>query len=197
MYFTFNSKSAILASLLNSNPITLNPESVAEVLEAPTSTDYLKRWAECVSAAHERGAVIAVAARAAAAADAEVAALWSEVHRAVAEQNAKLVDAFVERFGHRALISRQRTDDMATALLSPEIFVQLVRERALDASRVVNLDISHPSQRDPQQPNRDRRPKRSRHLQAATGSPSHRSRPRGASCRFPSLRATVTQVTPQ
>ncbi|GAA2296239.1 TetR/AcrR family transcriptional regulator [Nonomuraea roseoviolacea subsp. roseoviolacea] len=135
LYFTFETKRAILKELLDIEvagddaPVaTLDRPWVAEALAAPPE-ELLRRLAEATTGIHARVAALLEVVRSAAAMDAEIAELWdtniAQRHTVLAVFTGALAAKQALRPGLNAL----RAADAALAVLAPETYRLLTRHR--------------------------------------------------------------------
>ncbi|NRQ36992.1 TetR/AcrR family transcriptional regulator [Nonomuraea sp. NN258] len=135
LYFTFETKRAILKELLDVEvagddaPVaTLDRPWVAQALAAPP-LELLQRLAEATADIHARVAPLLEVVRTAAATDPEIAELWrtniTQRHTVLAVFTGALAAKNALRPGLNAL----RAADMALAVLAPETYLLLTRHR--------------------------------------------------------------------
>jgi AcrR family transcriptional regulator len=137
IYFTFRNKPTLLKELVDvaiagdDRPVaTLDRPWFAEVTAAPDARTALAALVDGTGAVLGRVAAVSEMLRTAAAADPELRDLWHDrtdprhtVHLAAAK-------ALLAKPGVRAGLTEERTADVLYALLSPELFLVLTRDRA-------------------------------------------------------------------
>ncbi|MFB4317823.1 TetR/AcrR family transcriptional regulator [Actinomadura sp. 21ATH] len=135
LYFTFETKRAILKELLDvevagdTAPVaTLDRPWVAQALAAPPA-EMLRRLAQATAEIHARVAPVLEVVRSAAATDPEIAELWqtniTQRHTVLAVFTRELA----AKGGLRADLDARRAADIALAVLAPETYHLLTRER--------------------------------------------------------------------
>ncbi|MEV3982123.1 helix-turn-helix domain-containing protein [Nonomuraea sp. NPDC049758] len=135
LYFTFETKRAILKELLDVEvagddaPVaTLDRPWVAEALAAPPP-ELLRRLAEATADIHARVAPLLEVVRSAAATDPEIAELWrtniTQRHTVLAV----FTGALAAKNALRADLNALRAADTALAVLAPETYHLLTRHR--------------------------------------------------------------------
>lgn len=135
MYFTFDTKRAILKELLdldvagdNSPVATLDRPWVAESLTAPPA-DLLRRLTEVTADIHARVAPLLDVVRSAAATDEEIAELW---HTNITQRHTVLAvftGALAAKNALRPGLNALHAADMALAVLAPETYRLLTGPR--------------------------------------------------------------------
>ncbi|WP_433169498.1 TetR/AcrR family transcriptional regulator [Kribbella sp. CA-247076] len=137
IYFVFGNKRALLKELVDvtiagdSEPIaTMDRPWFTEAVAAPTAEELLARYVPGSSAVLERVSPIMRVLEAAVANDPEVSTLWPQdqdmryvVQRAAAE-------ALVTKPGAREDLTADEAADLLYAILSPELYLLLVRNRS-------------------------------------------------------------------
>ncbi|MBM0256025.1 TetR/AcrR family transcriptional regulator [Micromonospora sp. 4G55] len=135
LYFTFETKRAILKELLDAEvagddaPVaTLDRPWVAEALAAPP-LELLRRLAASAADIHSRVAPLLEVVRSAAATDPEIAELW---HTNIAQRHTVLAvftGALAAKSALRPGLNALRAADMALAVLAPESYHLLTHHR--------------------------------------------------------------------
>lgn len=110
------------------------PRSVAIRQEADPAI-YLSRYAELATEISARVARVYEAVRGAAAADPDIAALWTEVRRQRRVGAGHVVDDVIGKGGLREDLDREAAADVVWVLSDPGLFHQLVNERGWPAER--------------------------------------------------------------
>jgi AcrR family transcriptional regulator len=135
LYFTFETKRAILKELLDvevagdSAPVaTLDRSWVGEALAA-SPAEMLRRIAAATAEIHSRVAPVLDVVRSAAATDSEIAELWKTNMAQRHTVLAVFTGALAAKAGLRADVNALRAADIAMAILAPETYQLLVHER--------------------------------------------------------------------
>jgi AcrR family transcriptional regulator len=135
LYFTFTTKRAILKELVDvevagdTAPVsTLERPWVAEAMAAPPA-EQVRILVTATARIHARVAEVLEVVRSAAAVDAEIAELWrtniSQRHTVLAT----FAGALAAKNGLRAGVDAVRAADIMLAVLAPEVYLLLIRER--------------------------------------------------------------------
>ncbi|WP_027341134.1 TetR/AcrR family transcriptional regulator [Hamadaea tsunoensis] len=135
LYFTFDNKRAILKELLDVEvagdalPITsLDRPWAAQALAAPPA-DMLRQLVAKTAEIHDRVAPILEVVRSAAATDPEIAELWQTNITQRHTVMAVFTGALAAKGGLRGGINALRAADVALAIMAPEIYLLLTRDR--------------------------------------------------------------------
>lgn len=145
IYFVFGNKRALLKELVDttiagdSEPVaTMDRPWFTEAIAQPTAAELLGAYVPGSSAVLARVSPIMRVLEAAVANDPEVAALWPQdedlryvVQRAAAE-------ALVTKPGARENVTAEQAADLLYAILSPELYLLLTRDRGWPHDRWVN-----------------------------------------------------------
>lgn len=142
IYFVFGNKRTLLKELVDvtiagdDEPMsTMDRPWYTEALAAATAQDMLRAYITGTTSVLERVAPIGKVLEGAVASDPEVAALWPtdvDPRYVVQEAAAK---ALVDKPGARADMSAQEAADLLYGLLSPQLYLLLVRERGWTRER--------------------------------------------------------------
>ena len=141
IYFTFGNKRALLKEVVDvsvagdDEPLaTMERPWFYAVLAAETAPDQLREQAKGVRALLERVAPIVEVVRAAAAADPEVESLWVDPDPRFTVSSAA-AKALVAKPGARAGLTADEAADVLYGVLSPELYLLLVRDRGWSSQR--------------------------------------------------------------
>ncbi|AXE84177.1 TetR/AcrR family transcriptional regulator [Streptomyces sp. Go-475] len=137
IYFVFRNKPSLLKELVDvaiagdDEPVpTMDRPWFAEILSAPTAESALTALVGATRGTLERVAAITEMVRAAAATNPEIRELWpdrADPRYTVLSTAAK---SLTEKPGARATVSADEAADILYAVLSPELFLILTRDRA-------------------------------------------------------------------
>ncbi|CAM2946897.1 TetR/AcrR family transcriptional regulator [Saccharomonospora xinjiangensis] len=142
IYFTFGNKRTVLKELLDhevagdDSPVaTLQRPWFQAVLDAPTAREQLAAHVEGVCEVSARVAPVVEVLRVAAATDPELTELWRANVDARATVQDVAATALVRKPGARAGLSVPHVADVLFGLLSPELYLVLVRDRGWSPER--------------------------------------------------------------
>src|SRR5918994_217025 len=140
VYFAFGNKRTLLKELVDvtvagdDEPVaTMDRPWFRAALDAPTAQEHLRLQVGGARAVLERVAPVTRVLDAAVATDPEVAAMWPDTHDPRYLVQATAARSLAAKPGARA--SAQDAADLLYGLLSPELFLLLVRERGWSADR--------------------------------------------------------------
>jgi len=145
IYFVFGNKRALLKELVDttiagdSEPVaTMDRPWFTEAIAQPTAAELLDAYVPGSSAVLARVSPIMRVLEAAVANDPEVAALWpqDEDLRYVVQRAA--ADALVTKPGARENVTAEQAADVLYAILSPELYLLLTRDRGWPHDHWVN-----------------------------------------------------------
>ncbi|MFJ8582919.1 TetR/AcrR family transcriptional regulator [Micromonospora sp. NPDC093277] len=142
IYFVFGNKRKLLKELVDVT-IAGDDESIAtmdrpwfrEALESKTADALLRAHVQGVGEVLHRVAAITDMVATAAASDAEVAQLWPDGERPRLQVQTTVAETMVTKPGARAGITAETAADILFALLSPALYLLLVRERGWPPER--------------------------------------------------------------
>ncbi|GAA4983693.1 TetR/AcrR family transcriptional regulator [Actinopolymorpha pittospori] len=141
IYFTFGNKRALLKEVVDvsiagdDEPLaTMERPWFHAVLAARTAPEQLREQVKGVRALLERVAPIIEVVRAAAAADPEVEPMWADPDPRFTVQSAT-AKALVAKPGVRAGLTADEAADVLYGVLSPELYLLLVRDRGWSSQR--------------------------------------------------------------
>ncbi|MFC4587536.1 TetR/AcrR family transcriptional regulator [Sphaerisporangium corydalis] len=136
IYFTFGNKRALLKELVDvtiagdGEPVaTMDRPWFREALDAGTARDQLRLHVRGTAEMLGRVAPIIEMLRAAAAADAEIAPLWDQDADPRLTVHSTAARALVTKPGAHAGLAAGHAADLLYGLLSPELYLVLVRDR--------------------------------------------------------------------
>ncbi|MEU9736885.1 helix-turn-helix domain-containing protein [Streptomyces sp. NPDC048002] len=142
IYFVFRNKPSLLKELVDvaiagdDDPVpTMERPWFEEVLSAPTAEAALAALVSGTRATLERVAAISEMVRAAAASDPELRELWPEEADPRYTVISTAVKSFTGKPGARPDVPDEEAADIVYAVLSPELFLVLTRDRAWPAAR--------------------------------------------------------------
>ena len=140
VYFVFGNKRTLLKELVDvtvagdDEPVaTMDRPWFRAALDAPTAHEHLRLQVAGARAVLERVAPVTKVLDAAVATDPEVAAMWPDTHDPRYLVHAAAARSLAAKPGAR--VSAQDAADLLYGLLSPELFLLLVRERGWTADR--------------------------------------------------------------
>ncbi|GAA2394729.1 TetR/AcrR family transcriptional regulator [Nonomuraea africana] len=142
IYFVFGNKRTLLKEVVDvtiagdDEPVaTMDRPWYTDALAAGTAQDMLRAYVAGTTSVLERVAPIGRMMEAAAASDPEIAALWPhDVNPRYVVQH-RAAAALVGKPGARAGVSVEEAADLLYGLLSPELYLLLVRERGWPRER--------------------------------------------------------------
>ncbi|MGW0478371.1 TetR/AcrR family transcriptional regulator [Nonomuraea sp. NPDC003214] len=142
IYFVFGNKRTLLKELVDvtiagdDEPVTtMDRPWFTEALAAATADDLLAAYVTGTTAILERVAPIGKVLAGAVASDPEVAALWPGEANPRHAVHRKAAEALTGKPGARADVPADEAADVLYALLSPELYLLLVRERGWPRER--------------------------------------------------------------
>ncbi|MEU4571990.1 TetR family transcriptional regulator [Nonomuraea sp. NPDC023979] len=142
IYFVFGNKRTLLKELVDvtiagdDEPVaTMDRPWFTEALATATADDLLAAYVTGTTSILERVAPIGKVLAGAAASDPEVAALWPGVANPRHAVHRKAAEALTGKPGARADVPADEAADVLYALLSPELYLLLVRERGWPRER--------------------------------------------------------------
>jgi AcrR family transcriptional regulator len=142
VYFTFRNKPTVLKELVDvviagdDEPVaTMDRPWFTAVADATTATSALASLVNGTRATLERVAVITEMLRAAAATDPEIRNLWPEQRDPRYTVISTAVESVMKKPGARSGIPAGEATDIVYALLSPELFLVLTRDRGWPPAR--------------------------------------------------------------
>ncbi|WP_181776301.1 TetR/AcrR family transcriptional regulator [Amycolatopsis pittospori] len=137
IYFTFRTKSTLLKELVDvaiagdDSPVaTMERPWFTAVTDAPDARSALAALVAGSRAVLERVAAVTDMVRTATAANPELRELWPDREDPRHTVHAAAAKALLEKPGANAVLSADRAADILYALLSPELFLILTRDRA-------------------------------------------------------------------
>lgn len=142
IYFTFGNKRTVLKELLDHEvagddtpAATMERPWFRAVLDAPTARAQLAAHVKGVRDVSARAAPVVEVLRVAAATDPELTELWDANVKARHTVHSTAAKAFVSKPGARAGLSARHVADVLFGLLSPELYLVLVRDRGWSPAR--------------------------------------------------------------
>ncbi|GAA2033870.1 TetR/AcrR family transcriptional regulator [Catenulispora yoronensis] len=144
IYFTFRNKRTLLKELADvvvagdDEPIpTMERAWFTAAMAAPTADEQLRAHVEGAVGVASRSSAIFDVLRTAAAQEAELAEMWrlGNVNRLIVQRAA--AEALLAKPGARAGVGAERAADLLYAMLSPELYLVLVRDRGWTAEQYV------------------------------------------------------------
>jgi AcrR family transcriptional regulator len=142
LYFTFGTKRALLAELLDvavagdDEPVrSLDRPRVQALLDDPDPVAQLHEQARQTREIYERVAPVLQVIAHAATADPEIHELWAANNAQRAVMMERMVTALVSKTALREGLDEQLATDITLALLSPELYHLLTARRGWDAAR--------------------------------------------------------------
>jgi AcrR family transcriptional regulator len=142
IYFVFGNKRKLLKELVDATiagddePIaTMNRPWFGEVIASETADALLRAHVRGTSEILHRVAAITDMVTTAGASDAEIAQLWPDGEQPRLQVHMAAAEALVAKPGARAGITAETAADILFALLSPALYLLLVRERGWPSQR--------------------------------------------------------------
>ncbi|GAA1967574.1 helix-turn-helix domain-containing protein [Catenulispora subtropica] len=146
IYFTFRNKRSLLKEVVDvavagdDDPIpTMERTWFTTALAAPTAAEHLRAHVEGAVGVGSRASAVFEVLRTAAAQEAELDELWREGNAQRLTVQLAAAEALLAKPGARPDVSVERAADLLYAMLSPELYLLLVRDRAWSIEQFVDF----------------------------------------------------------